>query len=215
MNYVLDYNVHTWPEQRSTTGSLFVKNRHQPRSPPSDLCIWGHFDHPIFCLFMSVLLEMLHNLSKIDFLCFGFDCRLKFAWFCAYQCVSLQFIGSLERDFHPKCGFVFSSCDLIFAAGGIFDSTGSTERRGSSAKVQVGSTFEPPPAVAPGLGIVVTTGILPSSKSPVHFSRLCTVRNSELGQYLCQTFNSAHPFHTLATGMRTFATCFERRTCLF
>ena len=64
----------------------------------------------------------------------------RFAWFCACQCVPLQFIGSQERDFHPKCGFVFSSCDLIFAAGGIFDSTGSTERRGSSAKVQLGST---------------------------------------------------------------------------
>ena len=49
--------------------------------------------------------------------------------------------------------------------------------------------------------IVITTGIKPSSMSPVHLCRLCTPcgRSSELG--LCQTYTSAHLFDTLVTGL--------------
>ena len=102
---------------------------------------------------MSVPAEMLHFCQKATFYVLAVI-GFRFAWFCACQCVPLQFIGSKERDFHPKCGFVFSSCDLIFAAGGIFDSTGSTAEEGAQPKFSLA-----PPAVAPGLGIVVTKGI--------------------------------------------------------
>ena len=70
---------------------LFCQKSASAAQPAIRLVHLGAFRSSVF---LSLPAEMPHYLSKSDFLCFGFDCWFRFAWFCACRCVSLQFIGS-------------------------------------------------------------------------------------------------------------------------